>query len=93
MVWLPKAALIADSLVITRDRTILEKDEEVAAIADNTLGVVFLTGGQLPAEVMVDVLTTNWERLEELHNNTHRPFIRFLTTTGNLRERFHGQGL
>lgn len=92
-IWLPKAALITDSLVITRDRTILEKDEEMKALADNRVGVVFLTGGQLPTEIMVEVLVTNWEQLEELHNNTPRPFVRFLTTTGNLRERLHGQDL
>lgn len=92
-IWLPKAALITDSLVITRDRTILEKDEEMKALADNRVGVVFLTGGQLPTEIMVEVLATNWEQLEELHNNTPRPFVRFLTTTGNLRERLHGQDL
>jgi predicted nuclease of predicted toxin-antitoxin system len=92
-VWLPKATLIADSLVITRDRTILEKDEELAALTDNSVGVVLLTGGQLPTEIMVEVLTANWEQLEELHNNTPRPFVRFLTTTGNLRERLHGRSL
>lgn len=91
--WLPKATLIADSLVITRDRTILEKDEELAALTDNSVGVVLLTGGQLPTEIMVEVLTANWEQLEELHNNTPRPFVRFLTTTGNLRERLHGRSL
>ena len=93
VVWLPKAALIEDSLVITRDRTILDKDEELAAVADNGVGVVFLTGGQLPVEIMVQVLTMNWDQLEHLHNTTPRPFVRFLTTTGNLRERLHGRGL
>ena len=71
----------------------MEEDSEISAIVRNNLGVVFLTGGQLPSEIMVDVLTANWFQLEELHNNTPRPFVRFLTTTGNLRERLHGQGL
>lgn len=93
VVWLPKAALIPDSLVISRDRTILERDSEISALVENNVGIVFLTGGQLPTEIMVDVLTANWDQLEELHNNTPRPFVRFLTTTGNLRERLHGQGL
>ena len=93
VMWLPKASAIADSLVMTRDRTILRKPEELQAVVNGNIGIVFLTGGQLPAGRMIRVLSENWRKLEELHNSTPRPFIRFLTNDGNLRERLHGRGL
>lgn len=93
MMWLPKAGAIADSLVMTRDRTILQEAQELQAIIDSNIGIVFLTGGQLPVGRMVQVLSENWRKLEGLHISTTRPFIRFLTNDGNLRERLHGRGL
>lgn len=91
--WLPKAGLLQDVLILSRDRMMLQKREELEAIRDNGLGMVFLTSGQQPMESVIPLVISSWEQLEELHNNTPRPFVRFLTTTGNLRERLHGQGL
>ena len=91
VVWLPKTGQINDSIVISRDRSMLDESAEIQAIIDHNVGIVFLTGGQLTAESMEQMLVENWAQLEELHHNTPRPFIRFLTTTGNLRQRLHGQ--
>ena len=91
--WLPKVGQISDSIVISRDISMLGKDDELQAIIDHKVGIVFLTGGQLTVEKMVQTLAENQAQLEELHHNTPRPFVRFLTTTGNLRRRSHGRGL
>ena len=91
VVWLPKAGGISDSIVISRDRSILDERAELQAIIDHNVGIVFLTGGQLTIERMAQTLAENWAQLEELHNNTPRPFIRFLTSSGNLRQRLHGR--
>ena len=71
----------------------LDDSDEKQAIIDNNVGVVFLTGGQQAVESVIELLTNSWAVLEELHNNTSRPFARFLTTDGNLRQRLHGRGL
>ena len=91
VVWLPKAGGISDSIVISRDRSMLDERAELQAIIDHNVGIVFLTGGQLTIERMAQTLAENWAQLEELHNNTPRPFIRFLTSSGNLRQRLHGR--
>ena len=71
----------------------LDDPDEKQAIIDNYLGVVFLTSGQQPVEDLIQLVIGNWDQLEHLHHNTLRPFVRFLTTIGTLRERLHGQGL
>ena len=91
VVWLPKAGGISDSIVVSRDRSMLDERAELQAIIDHNVGIVFLTGGQLTIERMAQTLAENWAQLEELHNNTPRPFIRFLTSSGNLRQRLHGR--
>lgn len=91
VVWLPKAGGISDAIVISRDRSMLDERAELQAIIDHNVGIVFLTGGQLTIERMAQTLAENWAQLEELHHNTPRPFIRFLTSSGNLRQRLHGR--
>lgn len=91
VVWLPKTGGINDSIVISRDRSMLDERAELQAIIDHNVGIVFLTGGQLTIDIMAQTLAENWAQLEELHNNTPRPFIRFLTSSGNLRQRLHGR--
>ena len=71
----------------------LNRPGELNAIVANNIGIVFLTGGQQPAESVIELLSNSWSLLEELHNNTSRPFVRFLTTDGKLRQRLHGRGL
>ena len=71
----------------------LDDPDERQAIIDNNLGVVFLTSGQQPVEDLIQLVADNWYQLYHLHNNTPRPFARFLMTTGNLRERLHGRSL
>lgn len=93
VIWLPKAGQIADSLVLSRDRAMLDDSDELQEIIDNNVGIVFLTSGQQPVESVIQLVTASLELLEELHNNTPRPFTRFLTTEGHLRRRLHGRGL
>ena len=93
VIWLPKAGRLEDVLVLSRDRMMLHKQEEFEAIRDYGVSIVFLTAGQQPVESVIPLVLGNWTQLEQLSDNTPRPFIRFLTTTGNLRERFHGRDL
>lgn len=91
--WLPGAGQMEDLLILTRDRSMLDDSDERQAIIDNNLGVVFLTSGQQPVEYLIQLIIDNWDQLEQLHNNTPRPFVRFLTTLGTIRQRLHGRGL
>lgn len=93
VIWLPKAGRLQDVLILSRDRMMLLKREELQAIRDNELGIVFLTSGQQPVESVIPLVLSSWAQLEQLHNNTPRPFIRFLTTLGTIRQRLHGRGL
>ena len=79
--------------MLSRDRMMLLKQEEFEAIRDYGVGIVFLTAGQQPVESVIPLVLANWTQLERLSDFTPRPFIRFLTTDGNLRERLHGRGL
>ena len=92
-VWLPRIPDISESLVVSRDRMMSNRPGELNAIVANNIGIVFLTGGQQPVESVIELLSNSWSLLEELHNNTSRPFVRFLTTDGKLRQRLHGRGL
>ena len=93
LIWLPMAGQISDSLVLSRDRSMLNKRREYRAIIDHNIGIVFLTSGQQEQESLIPLIADSWALLEELHYNTPRPFIRFLTNTGNLRQRLHGREL
>ena len=91
--WLPGARQMEDLLILSRDRSMLDDADEKQALIDNNLGVVFLTSGQQPLEDLIQLVVDSWNELEQLHNSTPRPFARFLTTTGTLRQRLHGQSL
>ena len=90
--WLPLAGQIADSMVLSCDRMMLTGAERDAIIANN-VGIVFLTDGQRPIISIVQLLMNNWAQLEQLHNNTPRPFVKFLTIEGQLINRFRGRRL
>lgn len=91
--WLPEAGQIADSLVLSCDRKMVRKADERRAIMTNNIGIVFLTSGQKPVNSLVRLLSSNWNRLEQLHLNTPRPFVRFLTPDGQLLHKYGGRGL
>ena len=88
--WIPMAGLISDSLILSRDRRILRKPKEKAAIISSNLGIVCLTEGNDPAELVVQLVQDNWAMLEQLHWHTPRPFARFLTSHGEFLEEFNG---
>ena len=91
--WIPRAGLINDSLVLSRDREIIHHAEEKAAIISNNVGIVCLIEGNDPAEMVVQLVQDNWTILEQLHLHTPRPFARFLTSEGELHEEFNGSRL
>ena len=91
--WLPEAGRIADSLVISCDRMMIRRTEEAEAIISNDIGIVFLTSGEEPVENIVRLLSASWSLLEQLHINTPRPFVRFLTPGGQLLNEYDGRGL
>ena len=91
--WLPEAAQIADSLVLSCDRMMTRKGDELQAIVDNNIGIVLLTSGEETVGDVVQLLSANWSLLEQLHLNTPRPFVRFLTPDGQLLDEYDGQSL
>ena len=59
MDWLPKAGLLQDVLILSRDRMMLQKQEELEAIRDNSLGIVFLTSGRQPVESVIPLVLSS----------------------------------
>ena len=86
--WLPLAGGIRDSVVLTCDRMILEDPDEYASIINSNAVIVFLTSGEIPLEILVDLITSSWSQIEELQNSTPYPFIRFLTPEGLLLDEY-----
>ena len=86
--WLPLAGGIRDSVVLTCDRMILEDPDEYASIINSNAGIVFLTSGEIPLEILVDLITSSWSQIEELQNSMPYPFIRFLTPEGLLLDEY-----
>ena len=86
--WLPLAGGIRDSVVLTCDRMILDDPDEYASIINSNAGIVFLTSGEIPLEILVDLITSSWSQIEELQNSTPYPFIRFLTPEGLLLDEY-----
>ncbi len=91
--WLPEAGRIANSLVVSCDRTMIRKRDERQAIVDNNIGIVFLTSGEETVDNVVKLLSSNWSLLEHIHLNAPRPFARFLTPDGQLLDEYDGRGL
>ena len=59
--WLLNARQMEDSLILTRDRSMLDDSDETRAIVDYSLGVVFLTAGQLRLEELIRLVVNNWD--------------------------------
>lgn len=77
-------------LVFSANKRMLWNDAELAAIKDDKIGIVYLTGGEEhPAKVLLALLR-RWPDLETLHANEPRPFVSFLGLRGGLRKEWPG---
>lgn len=91
--WLTYVGQETDVLVFTCDIGMVRNRGERSAIVHNRVGIVFFTSSEEPADKIIDVLTSNWERLEEIHTTAPRPFAWFLTPDGQMMEEHNGQRL
>ena len=91
--WLPRAALMTDSLVLTCDLNIFRKQHQCSRIINNIVGIVFLTSVNESVENKRRLVISSWGILEALHDNTPRPFAWFLDTDGQLQDNLEGRRL
>ena len=91
--WLPLAAQMADTLILTYDLNIFRKYQQRPRILNNNVGIVFLAAANEIFDSKMRLKTFSLEELEELHNNTPRPFARFLYPDGRLLDNLFGERL
>ena len=82
-----------DILILTYDLNIFRKHEQRPGIVSNNVGVVFLTAANETLESKIRLITSSIPELEELHNNTPRPFAWFLYPDGRLLDNLDGERL
>ncbi len=74
-------------LVFSYNKQMLRVPEELAAIRDNQVGIVFSIAQMAPADALLSLLR-RWADLERLDRTQARPFIRFLDRRGVLRSAY-----
>ncbi len=85
--WLPRAGEL-QWLVFSYNKKQLLVPGERKAIIDNRVGIVYLTNGEeKPAKVLA-LLLKKWDDLELLDRTEPRPFARFLSPNGYLRDTY-----
>ena len=78
----------AGMLVLSCNKKMLRVPSERQAIIDSNVGIVFLTTGEeRPAKVLLTLLR-RWNALEEHDLITPRPFAKFLSPDGKIRDRY-----
>jgi hypothetical protein len=58
--------------------------DEVEAIRQNRVGIVFVTSGEERLPELMMTLLRRWRELEDLDTHEPRPFVRFLARRGPL---------
>ena len=92
-VWLPRSAQMTDVLILTCDLNIFRKEQQRPGITSTGVGIVFLTGADEPRESKMRLIVSSYSELEELHNNTPRPFAWFLYPDRQLLDNLDGERL
>lgn len=88
--WLPLAARMTDTLILTYDLTIFRNHQQRPSIVSNNAGIVFLTAANETFDSKMRLIVSGLAKLEELHNNTPRPFAWFLYPDGRLVDNLDG---
>ena len=91
--WLPLTAWMKDILILTYDLNIFRKHEQRPGIVSNNVGIVFLTAANETLDSKIRLITSSLPELEELHDNTPRPFAWFLYPDGQLLDNLDGERL
>ena len=91
--WMPLASQMADTLILTYDLNIFRRDQQRSRIVNNNVGVVFLIAANETFSSKIRLITSSIAELEELHNNTPRPFAWFLYPDGRLLDNLDGERL
>ena len=74
-------------LVFSYNKKQLLVPGERQAIVENRVGIVYLTSGEEKPARVLGLLLKKWADLELLDNTEQRPFARFLSPNGYLRDR------
>ena len=78
----------AGMLVLSCNKKMLRVPSERQAIVDAKVGIVFLTTGEeRPAKVLLTLLR-KWEALELLDTAEPRPFAKFLSPNGKIKDSY-----
>jgi hypothetical protein len=78
----------AGMLVLSCNKKMLRVPSERQAIIDTKVGIVFLTTGEeRPARVLLTLLR-RWDALEKLDSTTPRPFAKFLSPNGKIKDSY-----
>lgn len=91
--WMPLAAQMTDTLILTYDLNIFRRDQQRPRIVNNNVGVVFLTGANETFDSKISLITSSLPALEKLHSNTSKPFAWFLYPDGRLLDNLDGERL
>ena len=71
-------------VVFSYNKQVLRVKEELAAIHNHKVGVIFATAQMAPAVALLALLR-RWPDLERLDRMLTRPFVRFMDSRGVLR--------
>ena len=85
--WLPRAGKL-EWLVFSYNKKQLLVPGERRAIVDNRVGIIYLTSGEEKPAKVLGLLLRKWDALELLDKTEQRPFARFLSPNGYLRDRY-----
>lgn len=85
--WLARAGQL-EWLVFSYNKKQLLVPGERQAIVDNRVGIIYLTNGEEKPAKVLGLLLRKWDALELLDNTEQRPFARFLSPNGYLRDRY-----
>ena len=85
--WLRRVATLG-WLVFSYNLRMLKVQKERDVIIEEGVGIVFLTTGQARSANVLQLLLRRWPDLELLDATVPRPFARFLSPNGRIREKF-----
>ena len=85
--WLRRVGMLG-WLVFSYNLRMLKVQREREVIIEERVGIVFLTTGQERPPNVLQLHVRRWSDIELLDNTVAKPFARFLSPNGRIRERF-----
>ena len=89
--WLPRVGN-RGWLVFSSNKRMLLVESEREAIIQNRVGIVYLTNGEENTARVLWLLLVKWKWLEEIDQNTPKPFAYFISPTGRISRSYNYRG-